>query len=186
MSKVQDIEEHLKQIMNILEIPSDENSEGTPKRIAKMWVNELFKNTDRYTLGELTEVMALFPCKPKNKGTVIVKDIPFSSTCAHHWLPFSGTATVGYLPGDKVIGLSKIPRTVKYFSKMPQLQETYTADIGNFLYGILKPEGIVVQVNAKHQCVMCRGAESDCSTITNWEKGKPEVIERLYKEIGRC
>lgn len=166
MDKVALIKERIKEIMEILEIPITESNSDTPKRVAKMWCNELFQNRNNLNIGELKNSMTLFPNDRYKSEMVIVKDIPFNSTCEHHWLPFSGTVTVGYVPAKTIIGLSKIPRVVKYFSKKPQLQEQFTTEIGDFLVELLFPEALFVEVEAKHQCVSCRGAESDCSTRT--------------------
>ena len=133
-----------------------------------MWCNELFANRNDRNLGELNDKMKVFPNTYESE-MVIVKDIPFNSICEHHWLPFSGKVTVGYIPSDNVIGLSKIPRVVKYFSKRPQLQEQLTSQIGDYLENLLEPYAIFVEVEATHQCVKCRGAESDCSTKTYYK-----------------
>ena len=136
-----------------------------------MYVNELFKNVNDENISELHRQMTLF----NNEGVttpITVKDIPFSSTCEHHWLPFMGLVTVTYVPDKEIIGLSKIPRVVKYFSKRPQLQERLTNDIGKFLFDILKPKYLKVEVVSTHTCVMCRGAESDCETVTSFVRGE--------------
>ena len=147
-NKVEAIKEHIKAIMEILEIPVTESNKNTPLRIAKMWCNEVFENT----------------------------------MCEHHWLPFSGTVTVGYVPCDTIVGLSKIPRVVRYFSRKPQLQEQLTTEIGEFLEDLLEPRAIFVEVTATHQCVKCRGAESDCSTKTYY-KSICEGFESSWQEF---
>lgn len=180
-NKVEGIKEHIKAIMDILEIPITESNKNTPLRIAKMYANELFVNRNNNNIEELKSRMKTFPNK-YGCDMVIVKDIPFDSTCEHHWLPFSGKVTVGYVPNDTVIGLSKIPRVVKYFSKKPQLQEQLTVEIGTFLYGQLTPHALFVEVEATHQCVKCRGAESDCSTKTYF-KYCDEGFEQFYQDF---
>lgn len=180
-NKVEEIKEHIKAIMEILEIPTTESNKDTPLRVAKMWCNELFENRNNRNIGELNDCMKTFP-NEYGSDMVIVRDIEFNSMCEHHWLPFSGKVTVGYVPGDKVIGLSKIPRVVKYFSRKPQLQEQLTTEIGEYLYNLLKPMAIFVEVEATHQCVKCRGAESDCSTHTNYKKVNID-FEDSYKEF---
>lgn len=164
-NKVEEIKEHISDVMKILDIPETESNKNTPLRIAKMLCNELFVNRNNDHIEELDARMKVFP-NEYNSEMVVVKDIPFSSICEHHWLPFSGTVTVGYVPDKTVIGLSKIPRVVKYFSKKPQLQEQLTTEIGEYLFNLLNPVALFVECEAKHQCVMCRGAESDCSTVT--------------------
>lgn len=169
--KIARIEELTREIMYVLDIEANDSNRDTPRRVAKMYVNELFKNVNDENISELHRQMTLF----KNEGVttpIIVKDIPFSSTCEHHWLPFMGLVTVTYVPDKEIIGLSKIPRVVKYFSKRPQLQERLTNDIGNFLFDILKPKYLKVEVVSTHTCVMCRGAESDCETVTSFVRGE--------------
>lgn len=164
-NNVEQIKEHIEAIMEILELPITESNKNTPIRIAKMWCNELFVNRNDRNLGELNDRMALFPNDYASE-MVIMKDIEFNSVCEHHWLPFSGKVTVGYVPNKSVIGLSKIPRVVKYFSQRPQLQEQLTTQIGEYLYSLLDPVALFVEIEATHQCVKCRGAESNCSTRT--------------------
>lgn len=180
--KVDTIKKHIEAIMQELEIPVTESNRNTPQRVAKMWCNELFKNRNNMHLQELKSQMTLFT---NNYGSemVIVKDIPFSSTCEHHWLPFSGKVTIGYVPFRHVIGLSKIPRVVKYFSKKPQLQEQLTTEIGDFLWGTIQPRALYVEMEAEHQCVKCRGAESDCSTKTYYKKELSSLEEHFWAEF---
>lgn len=179
--KVEKIKEHIEAIMEILEIPITESNEGTPLRVAKMYCNELFANRNNHNIEELNSKMKTFPNNYCN-DLIIVKDIDFDSICEHHWLPFSGKVTVGYVPRDRVIGLSKIPRVVKYFSKKPQLQEQLTKEIGEYLYKLLEPNALFVEIEATHQCVKCRGAESDCSTHTMF-KIMEEGLERYYQDF---
>lgn len=184
-NKVEEIKEHIAEIMRILEIPITESNKNTPLRVAKMWCNELFLNRNNSNMEQLRETMKLFP---NNYGQelIVVRDIPFSSICEHHWLPFSGIVTVGYVPKDTIVGLSKIPRVVKYFSKQPQLQEKLTKDIGDYLFDLLDPYAMFVEVTAKHQCVMCRGAESDCETRTHYTKygySSTELCEKAYADF---
>ena len=180
-NKVEEIKEHIEEIMKILEIPITESNKNTPLRIAKMYANELFLNRNNSNIEELKARMKTFP-NEYSSDMVIVRDIDFDSICEHHWLPFSGKVTVGYVPNDKVIGLSKIPRVVKYFSKKPQLQEQLTTEIGEFLYDLLEPHALFVEVESTHQCVKCRGAESNCSTHTNYKKVN-KGFEDSYKEF---
>ena len=180
-NKVEAIKEHIESIMKILELPITESNKNTPLRVAKMWCNELFVNRNNRNIEDLKDRMKTFPNEYKS-NMVIVKDIEFDSICEHHWLPFSGKVTVGYVPSDSVIGLSKIPRVVKYFSKKPQLQEQLTTEIGEFLADLLNPQAIFVEVEATHQCVKCRGAESTCSTKTYYNKVN-EGFESSYQDF---
>ena len=167
-NKVEEIKKHIEAIADILGIEKNASNENTPLRVAKMYCNELFKNRNGANLEELNSRMKVFP----NEGVttpVTVSGIEFCSTCEHHWLPFMGLVTVSYVPDKSIIGLSKIPRVVKYFSQRPQLQERLTKDIGEYLVALLQPKSLKVEVTATHTCVMCRGAESKCSTSTLFE-----------------
>lgn len=180
-NKVEAIKEHIEAIMKILEIPITESNKNTPLRVSKMWCNELFVNRNNSNIEELKARMKTFP-NEYSSDMVIVRDIDFDSICEHHWLPFSGKVTVGYVPNDKVIGLSKVPRVVKYFSKKPQLQEQLTTEIGEFLFDLLEPHALFVEVEATHQCVKCRGAESNCSTRTYYKRTN-NGFEDSYQEF---
>lgn len=176
-NKVEEIKKHIEAISEILGLEVTESNENTPLRVAKMYCNELFKNRNNSNIDELNSRMKLFPYTPTGgiKQPVTMRGIEFHSTCEHHWLPFMGVATVSYLPSDKIIGLSKIPRVVKYFSQKPQLQERLTDEIGEYLFNLLQPEWLCVTLVATHTCVMCRGAESDCETETHYSKTKERL-----------
>ena len=167
-NKVEEIRKHIEAIADILGIEKNLSNENTPLRVAKMYCNEFFKNRNGANLEELNSRMKVFP----NEGvttSITMDGIEFCSTCEHHWLPFMGTVYVSYVPDKSIIGLSKIPRVVKYFSQRPQLQERLTKDIGEYLVSILQPKFLTVRIEATHTCVMCRGAESNCSTSTSFE-----------------
>lgn len=179
-NKVEAIKEHIEAIMGILEIPTTDSNKNTPLRVAKMWCNELFANRNDNNIKELNARMKTFHNEYAEE-LIVMKDIEFNSMCEHHWLPFSGKVTVGYVPSSRVIGLSKIPRVVKFFSKKPQLQEQLTKEIGDYLFELLEPMAIYVKIEATHQCVKCRGAESDCSTITFYKNGK--YLDEYYNDF---
>ena len=168
------VEEHIRAISSLLGIPVTESNVDTPRRVAKMYCSELFRNRNDRNHEQLLHQMKVFDA-PEHAGPVTVEEIEFWSVCEHHWLPFGGTCSVEYTPDKKIIGLSKIPRVVKYYSQMPQLQEKLTTDIGTFLCELLQPKSLTVRMVAKHCCVMCRGAESNCQTRTVFE----------YKKEGR-
>ena len=172
--KVEEIRQHLEAVFDILELDKTQSNIDTPLRVAKMYCNELFKNRNNDNIEELNSKMKLFDYVSSSgvKQPVTVKGIEFHSTCEHHWLPFMGIATISYMPSNKIIGLSKIPRVVKYFSQKPQLQERLTDEIGDYLFNLLQPEWLSVELVATHTCVMCRGAESNCETETHYFKGK--------------
>lgn len=179
-SNVEKIEKHIEAIMDILELPRTESNKDTPKRVAKLFDAELFVNRNNQNIEKLNEKMKLFP-NLYDGEMIIVKDIECNTMCEHHWLPFTGKVTVAYIPGETVIGLSKIPRVVKYFSKKPQLQEQITEEIGNYLYSLLKPIALFVEMESVHECVKCRGAESNCSTKTFFKRGTKEQLDMYYR-----
>jgi len=133
-----------------------------------MWVNDFFVNRNDYNIDDLDSCMKIFPIE--NGNDIAMEEIPFVSYCMHHWLPFYGTVIVKYVPDKHIIGLSKIPRVVEYFSKRPQLQEQLTKDIGEYLFKVISPRYIKVEMTAKHECVMCRGIKSNCNTLTVFDK----------------
>ena len=171
-NKVEDIRKHMSAILDILEIKITPSTENTALRIAKMYCNELFENRNGHNIDKLNSQMKLFPAEGTEGSSVQLLDIPFTSMCEHHFLPFYGTVGIYYVPDKSIIGLSKIPRVVRYFSKRPQLQERLTSDIGQYLVDLISPLELSVKAVAKHECVMCRGIESDCSTSTvfKWKK----------------
>ena len=119
---------------------------------------------------------------------VVVKGIRFSSMCEHHLLPFTGTAAVGYVPDDKVVGLSKIPRLVEAFAKRPQVQERMTNQISQTLIEVLKPLGVGVVVKAHHSCMGCRGvkqpdAEMITSSMLGCMRENPAAREEMLRLI---
>ncbi len=168
-NKVEAIKEHMDAILEILDIPIDANTKTTSLRISKMYCNEFFKNRNGANLDELNDSMKLFPNDHEYTREVSVMNIDFISYCSHHFLPFVGTVDVIYTPDKNIIGLSKIPRVVEYFSKRPQLQENLTQEIGEYLWGILNPKSLRVVITSTHQCVACRGARSECITATEYE-----------------
>ena len=176
-NKIEEIKKHIEAISDILGLEKTDSNENTPLRVAKMYCNELFKNRNNENIKELNSQMKLFDYTPVGvTQPIIMRGIEFHSTCEHHWLPFMGVAEVSYKPTNKIIGLSKIPRVVKYFSQKPQLQEKLTNEIGEYLFNLLQPEWIQVKLTATHTCVMCRGAESDCETETMYVKRTTDSV----------
>ena len=165
---VKEIAGHISAISSLLGFPVTESNKDTPLRVAKMYCNELFRNRNNRHLNELNAKMKVFPAENHNPVSV---EVPVNSSCEHHWLPFMGNVVVTYVPKDKIIGLSKIPRVVDYFSKKPQLQERLTTEIGEYLVSIIDPEYLSVRMVATHTCVSMRGAKSPCKTTTVYEYG---------------
>ena len=165
---VKEIAGHISAISSLLGFPVTESNKDTPLRVAKMYCNELFRNRNNRHLDELNAKMKVFPAENHNPVSV---EVPVNSSCEHHWLPFMGNVVVTYVPKDKIIGLSKIPRVVDYFSKKPQLQERLTTEIGEYLVSVIDPEYLSVRMVATHTCVSIRGAKSPCKTTTVYEYG---------------
>lgn len=165
-NRVEKIRKNLEEIMDILEMDRTNSNEDTPLRISKMWVNEIFANRNNENLSELKAKMKVFDNVDNINELVVIKDIEFHSFCEHHWLPFSGKMSVGYIPNKSIVGLSKVPRAVKYFSQKPQLQERLVKEVGEFLVGEIEPHCLFIAAEATHSCVMCRGAESNSKTDT--------------------
>jgi GTP cyclohydrolase I len=163
--KISKIEEHFTHIMNILGLDlSDDSLSETPKRWAKMVVNETMWGLDYEAFPKCTTVEN----KMKYDEMVVERNITVQSLCEHHILPIVGKATIAYVPKNKVLGLSKMPRIVEYFSRRPQIQERLTEQIFHALQYILETDDIAVVINATHLCVSSRGVEdTSASTITS-------------------
>ncbi len=147
-------------IVSIGEDGKREGLVGTPERVAKSF-KKLF--------GGYTEDPKRLIKVFDNEGydeMIIAKDIDFYSTCEHHMLPFIGKAYIGYIPDDKIIGLSKLPRLVEIFSRRLQNQERLTKQIADTLNDMLKPKGVGVVIKAQHLCMKARGVEKQNSEIT--------------------
>ena len=142
------------------EDPKREGLVGTPKRVAKSY-KKLFGGYKE----DPKRLIKVFD----NEGydeMIIAKDIDFYSTCEHHLLPFSGKAYIGYIPNDKIIGLSKLPRLIEIFSRRMQNQERLTKQIADTLNDMLKPKGVGVVIKAEHLCMKARGVEKQNSVIS--------------------
>lgn len=168
--KKKKIEHHFREIMLTLGLDlTDDSLKGTPKRVAKMYVEEIFSGLNPKNKPQ----PALFENKYKYKEMLIEKDITFYSNCEHHFVPIIGKAHVAYISNGKVIGLSKINRIVNYFAKRPQVQERLTVQIANELKKLLQTEDVAVVIEATHLCVSSRGIQDITSaTITSSYFGK--------------
>lgn len=169
--KIEKIESHVKEIMTILGIQETEGNKETPYRVAKMYVNELFDSLQK------TEPENIKVFDSEGVTSDVVVEVPFSSVCEHHWLPFFGNVTITYKPNEKVLGLSKFARIVKFVAKKPQLQERLTKEIADLVFKYTEPEYVKVEVEAEHTCVRCRGVEVPCNTKTEYELYEDEVIK---------
>ena len=163
--KIEKIESHFTEIMKTMGLDlSDDSLIDTPKRVAKMYVNEIFWGLDYEAFPKCTTV----DNKMKYDEMVIERNVNVQSNCEHHFVVIDGVATVGYIPKQKVLGLSKINRIVEYFSKRPQIQERLTEQIYHALQYILDTDNIGVVIEAQHYCVKSRGVEDvGSSTVTS-------------------
>jgi len=163
--KIDKIENNFNQILDTLGLDrGDDSLIDSPKRIAKMYVNEIFWGLDYEAFPKATVVEN----KMKYNEMVIVKNISVQSYCEHHFVVIDGLACVAYVPKEKVLGLSKINRIVEYFAKRPQIQERLTEQVYHALSFILETENIAVMIDGDHYCVKSRGVEdTGSSTITS-------------------
>jgi GTP cyclohydrolase I len=168
--KIARIEHHFREIMLTLGLDlNDDSLNGTPKRVAKMYVQEIFSGLN----PENKPKIALFENKYKYKEMLVEKDITFYSNCEHHFVPIIGKAHVAYISNGSVIGLSKINRIVQYFAKRPQVQERLTVQIADELKRALGTEDVAVVIDAVHLCVSSRGVEDiNSKTVTSHFSGK--------------
>lgn len=159
--KIAKISEKFTEIMEVLGLDlTDDSLSDTPRRVAKMYVNEVFAGLDAKKFPKMTVIEN----KMNYDQMIVVQSISCLSFCEHHFLPIDGFATVAYIPNKKVIGLSKINRIVQYFARRPQVQERLTKQIADCLQYILGTEHVAVHLNAKHYCVIMRGIEDTTST----------------------
>jgi len=162
--KIEQIEKSFRYIMQVLGLDLDDDSlMETPKRVAKMYVNEIFWGLDYDAFPKCTTV----DNKMHYNEMVCERNVSVQSNCEHHFVIIDGLATVAYVPKQKVLGLSKINRIVEYFSKRPQIQERLTEQIFHTLCYILETEDVAVMIDAQHYCVKSRGVEdTGSSTVT--------------------
>lgn len=187
--KIDLIEKKFTDIMNALGLDlSDDSLIETPKRVAKMYVNEIFWGLDYEAFPKCTTV----DNKMKYNEMVVERNVSVQSNCEHHFVVIDGLATVAYVPKNRVLGLSKINRIVEYFSKRPQIQERLTEQIFYTLQYILDTEDVAVMIDAQHYCVKSRGVEdTGSSTVTTRLGGgfktDPEVRNEFYQiaRMGR-
>ena len=163
--KIQKIEDNFDEIVATLGLDSkDDSIKDTPKRVAKMYVNEIFWGLDYASFPKITVVEN----KMQYNEMIVEKGISVQSFCEHHFVNIDGLATVAYIPNNKVLGISKMNRIVEYFSRRPQIQERLTEQIYHALSFILDTENVALTIDAKHFCVKSRGVEdTECSTITS-------------------
>jgi len=168
--KIELISKHFKEIMQILGLDlSDDSLSGTPNRVAKMYVKEIFSGLNPKNKPEVK----LFENRYNYKNILLEKNISFHSVCEHHFVPITGKAHVAYIPNGKVVGLSKLNRIVRYFAQRPQVQERMTIQIVNMLKEELNTDSVAVIIEADHMCVAMRGVQDvHSSTVTSEFSGK--------------
>ena len=168
--KIEKIRGHFREIMETLGMDlNDESLQDTPHRVAKMFVNEVFKGLNPDNKPKIK----LFNNKYKYKEMLVERDITVYSYCEHHFVPIIGKAHVAYISNGQVIGLSKINRLVEYYSKRPQVQERLNEQIAKALKEVLKTDDVAVLVEAEHLCVQSRGIQDTASsTLTSSNHGK--------------
>ncbi|MDC0389705.1 GTP cyclohydrolase I FolE [Flavobacteriaceae bacterium] len=183
--KISIIEKNVKEILFTLGMDmNDDSLKGTPKRVAKAYVNELFGglNPENMPKG------STFNNKYQYSEMLVEKNITVFSTCEHHLLPIYGKAHVAYFSNNNVIGLSKMNRIVDYFARRPQVQERLTIQVVKALQKILKTDDVACVIDAKHMCVNSRGIRHiDCSTVTGdfGGKFKDKLIKREFLDYIR-
>jgi len=168
--KIELIQKHFREIMLVLGLDlTDDSLKGTPERVAKMYVKEVFNGLNPKNKPNIR----LFENKYKYDQMLVEKNIIFYSYCEHHFVPIIGKAHVAYISSGKVIGLSKLNRIVQYYAKRPQVQERMTVQIANEMKEVLQTEDIAVLMDATHLCVSSRGVkDNSSSTVTSHYSGK--------------
>ncbi|WP_421948264.1 GTP cyclohydrolase I FolE [Phaeodactylibacter xiamenensis] len=168
--KMEIISQHFREIMETLGLDlNDDSLNGTPRRVAKMFVKEIFGGLN----PESKPAISLFENKFGYRQMLVEKGIQVQSFCEHHFLPIYGKCHIAYIANDKVIGLSKLNRIVEHFARRPQVQERLTVQIAAELKRVLKTEDVAVYMDAKHMCVEMRGIKhTQCSTVTTEYGGR--------------
>lgn len=172
-------------LVEIGENPDREGLLSTPRRVAEAWRH--------FTQGYRQDVSALLSdaiVEDSHEGTVLVKDIDFYSMCEHHLVPFYGNCHIAYVPGKKIVGLSKIARVVDVFSRRLQVQERMTAQIAHALEDHLQPKGVAVLVEARHLCMSMRGVEKQDSVVVTTAllgvyRSDPSLRAEFYAQLGK-
>jgi len=184
LQKKANIAKHFKAIMEELGLDlNDPSLKETPRRVAKMYVDEIFYGLDPENFPRIMTI----PNDMKYNQMLVERDVKVHSMCEHHFQNIVGIAHVAYIPSAKIIGLSKLNRIVDYYSRRPQVQERLTEDIHKKLVEVLGTQDVAVMIDAKHFCVICRGIKDvNASTITSKVSGKflkPEVRKEYFDMI---
>ena len=168
VQKMTTIEKHFHAIMQELGLDmTDDSLQGTPHRVAKMFVQEIFSGLDPKNKPKIS----VFDNSYHYDKMLVEANINFNSTCEHHFLPIVGKAHIGYVSSGKVIGLSKLNRIVDYYSRRPQVQERLIMQIFNDLKAVLETDNVIVVMEAKHLCVSSRGIKDESSYTSTIQYG---------------
>ena len=163
--------------------PPREGLLDTPDRVARMYEN-LFSG-----IGIKTEDAIDTVFEAESQDPVIVRGLVFYSVCEHHLLPFFGEARVGYVPGGKIAGISKLARALEVAAHRPQVQERLTADVANAIFNVLQPEGVVVELEAEHLCMAMRGVKKPGTKVLtsatrgafkNYQSGREGLLSLMH------
>ncbi|MDU8886356.1 GTP cyclohydrolase I FolE [Yeosuana sp. MJ-SS3] len=182
--KKEKIELLFEEIMSVMGLDlTDDSLKGTPKRVAKMYIEEIFSGLNPANKPKI----ALFDNKYNYNQMLVEKNITFYSNCEHHFVPIIGKAHLAYISSGKVIGLSKLNRIVQYYAKRPQVQERLTNQIADELKSVLETQDVAVIIDAKHLCVSSRGIKDDTSTTISAYYGgvfnTPQKIAELQNYL---
>ena len=174
--KIDRIAVHFAEIMDLLGLDrNDDSLSGTPKRVAKMYVKEIFSGLNPKNFPDIK----LFDNKYNYQQMLVEKNILFYSNCEHHFVPIIGKAHVAYISSGKVIGLSKINRIVQHFAKRPQVQERLTVQIAEAMKKVMETDDVAVIIDATHLCVSSRGVKDvNSSTVTSYFSGQFEKEDK--------
>ena len=176
------LEEYLRALLEM--IGEDPNREGlleTPHRVAKM-LKEVFAGVGVPPEEALTTTFE----SEGYDGMIVVKDIDYYTFCEHHLIPFFGKASIGYIPDDRIVGLSKFARLVELASKRPQVQERMTQQIAQAIETVLQPKGVIVMLEGQHLCMCARGVKKPGSaTVTTVKKGVFKENNSLVREFEK-
>ena len=174
--RISEIESHIHSLMKLLGLNlNDPHFRDTPSRVARMYL-DMFAAAITDTPPDLTTFAAESP----SEDVVSMHDIPLYSTCAHHLVPFFGHAHIAYVPHERIIGLSKLPRLVAYLGKRPQLQEQLTASVADELMLLLEPKSVLVAVQARHLCVEMRGIKTP-GVLTTTYSSRGEDLDDYFR-----
>jgi GTP cyclohydrolase I len=179
-------EYHFRKFMEVIGLPpdSDEHLDDTPRRVTEAFRDDFFCGLQKDPERHLETTFENVEQYKGDAGFVLVEDIQVESVCAHHWMPISGRAHIGYVPKDRVVGLSKLARVTEEFARRPQVQERLTNQIATAIQDNLEPKATFVVINAEHGCMSCRGIRDPFSqTKTSARRGPKgtELEDKFYQ-----